>query len=410
MKKVAAVFMLAFLAFAGYMEYSMITDYLAKTSKKPSSDNPVEEIPKEPSIEEYSVSLFMAGDALIHKPIYENAHVEGDVYDFTPIFEYIKPIVSEYDLAYYNQETIIGGKSIGLSTYPSFNSPEEIGDALIDAGFNLVSLANNHTLDRGLGAILNSVQYWKGQDGIVTAGSYASFEERNTIPTYEKNGITYAFLSYTTLTNGIQVPSGKEYIVNVYDAEQVKKDVEQVRDQVDIVMVAMHWGEEYTHTPTSEEKEIASYLAELDVDIVIGAHPHVIQPIEFIDDTLVIYSLGNFISSQEGLENLIGAFVTVDITKKVEDGKVTVSLSNVQSMLHYTYYKNYKDYKVIPFSLLTDELLPNYKQIEEEYATIMKEYDDTIMVDKMSSIRSLHDYHMDYSFLDRSLFPYSLVF
>jgi len=265
--------------------------------------------------EKYELSLVMVGDNLIHSSVYNDASKNAgyDGYDFKPMYTYIKDIVKKYDLAYYNQETILGGSELGLSDYPTFNSPYEVGDAMIDAGFNLVSLATNHTLDSGVKAIENSCKYWNSHaEEVLSAGSYCSEEERNEIKIKEKNNITYTMLSYTYGTNGIAIPSGKEYLVNVwpmdYNADygvgfegyktQVKKDVEAVRNKVDLLIVAMHWGVEYTHIPTSYQKEAAEYLASLGVDIIIGAHPHVVQPVTWIDDTLVIYSLGNFISAQ----------------------------------------------------------------------------------------------------------------
>ena len=240
--------------------------------------------------------MIMAGDALIHNGVYSDAHLGNNKYEFKPMFEEIKPFVQEYDLAFYNQETIIGGKELGLSTYPRFNSPEEIGDALVDAGFNIVSLANNHTLDRGEKAILNSWDYWQKKK-VVIAGSYPSQEERDKIRVYEKNNIRYTLLAYTTSTNGLKTPNGKEYLVNVYSDEIVKEDIEKVRDKVDVVMVSMHWGIEYTHTPTEEQKDCNIYFFRC--RYYYWNHPHVIQPIELLV-ILVIYSLGNFISAQIG--------------------------------------------------------------------------------------------------------------
>ncbi|MGM9881795.1 MAG: CapA family protein, partial [Bacilli bacterium] len=131
--------------------------------------------------EVYELSLVMTGDNLIHDGIYKEANKNANYngYDFTPMYSYLKEIVEPYDLAYYNQETILGGEEIGLSTYPCFNSPYEVGDAMIDAGFNLVSLATNHTLDRGEKAVLNSYEYWQSKDDVMTSGSYSSLEERN---------------------------------------------------------------------------------------------------------------------------------------------------------------------------------------------------------------------------------------
>ena len=131
----------------------------------------------------------------------------------------IEPIVNKYDLKFCNQESTIGGSYLGISGYPSFNSPDEIGDEIVRLGFNIISLANNHVIDRGEDAVLYSNSYWKSKD-VITAGSYSSIEERNNINIYEENGIKYAFFSYTTLTNGLNTPSGKSYLNNVYSDEK----------------------------------------------------------------------------------------------------------------------------------------------------------------------------------------------
>ena len=199
-----------------------------------------------------SLSLVMVGDALIHGAVAGDANKNGG-YDFKPMLEELKPIISSFDLAYYNQETILGGAELGVTHYPAFNSPYEVGDAFLDAGFNLVSLANNHTLDRGEQAIINSCNYWKSKD-VYYAGSYCSNEDRNNVVIKEKNGIKYALLSYTAVDNGQKKYSGKEYYVNFYNPDVVKKDIEKYRDKVDLLMVAMHWGQEYTHTPLIHKK------------------------------------------------------------------------------------------------------------------------------------------------------------
>ncbi len=324
------------------------------------------------------LSFVMVGDSLIHEAVYADAYQDGN-YDFKPMLEEMKPIISSYDLAFYNQESILGGKELGLSTYPRFNSPYEVGDAFLDAGFDLVSLANNHTLDRGEQAIRNSLAYWKNQNAI-TAGSYESEEDRNQIRMYEKNGITYALFSYTYWTNGLKIPDGKLYLLNRYDEETVKQDIEKVRDQVDVIMVSMHFGNEYEHNPSGEQRKIASYLASLGVDIIIGHHPHVVQPIEFIDNTLVIYSLGNFLSAQRGIERLTGLMVSLDIIKDKDTNEI--SLENIQAELTYTYSDNEKDgrgnFKVYPYTKLTEEILPNYETYYQKYMDIVVHNDSRI--------------------------------
>ncbi len=352
---------------------------------KGENSDEIESKEKNESKEEVSkLSLVMVGDALLHSSVYNDAYKNG-VYDFTSQLEYIKPIVSKYDLAFYNQETILGGTEIGLSDYPTFNSPQEFGDAMIDAGFNIVNLATNHTLDRGEQAVINSANYWKTKD-VLTAGSYASFEEASKINIKEKNGIKYALLSYTYGTNGISVPSGKEYLVNLYSDEQAKRDIEAVRDDVDLLLVSMHWGTEYRTEPTDEQKSQAEYLASLGADIIIGTHPHVIEPITYIDDTLVIYSLGNFISAQStnnDYNTMVELMTMVDVVKTTKDGKSEIKLENLNNELLYNYYKKgsrWYDFKVIPFSQMNESYNSDYKRLYEKYSNVVRMYNSDIPI------------------------------
>jgi Putative enzyme of poly-gamma-glutamate biosynthesis (capsule formation) len=334
---------------------------------------PEEKIEEPIEIPDRKMSIVMVGDALIHGAVYLDASLGKGKYDFTKMFTDIEPIIKDYDLKYYNQESVIGSKKLGISHYPRLNSPDEIGENLVAIGFNMVSLANNHTLDKNEEGTLYSVSFWKKQEGVITAGSYDSWESRNMIRVYEQNDIAYAFLSYTMKTNGLKAPKGKEYLVNVYDAETVKKDIEAAKENgAEVIIVAMHWGEEYSHVPNSSQKEIAQYLSELGVNLIIGSHPHVIQPIDYVNDTLVIYSLGNFISAQQvlGLPKTIGLLAGVEIVVD-KDGKV--SFENLNYELLYAYCtSNHKNFKVIPFSNLTDKILKDYKKVEAQYLKIVE--------------------------------------
>ena len=353
--------------------------------------------------ETYNVSMVMVGDNLIHSSIYNeaNRNANYDGYDFKPMITMIKDKVKGYDLAYYNQETILGGSEIGLSDYPTFNSPYEAGDAMLDAGFNIVSLATNHTIDRGEKAVLNSCEYWETKSDVLTAGSYCSEEDRNEVKVMEKNNITYTMLNYTYGTNGIAIPNGKDYLVNVwpmdynadygvgYEAfkETVKEDIERVRDKVDVLIVAMHWGVEYTHTPTKYQKDAAEFLASLGVDIVIGTHPHVVQPVEWIDDTIVFYSLGNFISAQEQSDNynkMVRLMSSLDITKTVKGDDVDIKIDNINNELIFTYYQGYRNFKVIPFSEINSTYLPTYESVYDKYSEVVKMYDEAMQVVALS--------------------------
>ena len=358
----------------------------------------IEEKPKEekhePVEKTTSFSLIAFGDALIHNGVYTDANTyqpDGNGYyryDFKKMFTYIGEAIKDYDLKFYNQETIIGGKNIGLSSYPCFNSPDEIGNDLVSLGFNIVNLASNHTLDKGITGATYSANFWQNKDNVLAVGNYTSKAQRDSIEIREENGITYALLSYTYGTNGIPVPSGYEYLVNVWPVEnyqdyeayksQVKKDVESVRDKVDVLMVSMHWGTEYQlGSINSYQQDAANYLASLGVDVIIGTHPHVVQPVEFIDDTLVIYSLGNLISAQaidsgylnyRRYQKLVGGVAAFNVNKTTIDGEVTdISISDVKTDLVFNYYYYYRDFKVIPFSKLNDTLLYNYKDVYNYY-------------------------------------------
>ena len=349
-----------------------------------------------------SISLIMAGDNLINDKLYNAAKKDDGSYDFKSMYSYIKDIVKNYDLAYYNQETILGGSEIGVSSYPAFNSPYEVGDATIDTGFNLVSLATNHTLDRGEKAIINSLNYWNNKSNVLTSGSYLSNNDRNKVNIKEVNNITYTMLNYTYGTNGIKVPEGKEYLVNIWPCtgnnpdndtkyqeykKVVKEDILRVRDKVDLLIVAMHFGVEYTHVPTKYQIDMAEFLSSLGVDIIIGTHPHVIMPITYINDTLVIYSLGNFLSAQDtnnDYNTTVGLLSSIKITKSIDkDNNSSIKLSDLNNELIYTTNKD--GYKIIPFSNPDiKDYLNDYERVYNKYANIVRSIDSSININSLS--------------------------
>ena len=363
--KFIIVFTICFL-FGSSLSFYCLLRKSVKTSKKSSPKTEVV------SKKEMDVSLVMVGDALIHDTIYNDAYSDYG-YDFKPMLRMIKPIVAKYDLKYYNQETVLGDTSLGLSSYPRFNSPYEVGDAFIDSSFNLVSLATNHTMDKGEEGALNSYHYFQNHKDVYTAGSYDSFEARNKVVIKEIKGIKYAFFAYTTWTNGLSTPEGKEYLNNVYSDEVAKNDILKVKDEVDVIIVAMHWGIEYSTDVSSDQERIANYLASLGVNIIIGSHPHVVEPIDFIGNTMVVYSLGNFISDQDTTLKLTGLMASVDIHKEVNNDKVTIELRNPQAELLYTSSakRGKRNFVVYPYTELTDEILPNYKTYYNQYKSIV---------------------------------------
>jgi len=257
-------------------------------------------------------------------------------------------------------------------------------------------------MDRGAESAKKSASWWKNQKNVLTHGMATSEEERNNYQIMEANGITYTMLSYTYGTNGLgkDALSKEPYIVNLYDEEVIKKDVEAVRDKVDIVIVAMHWGNEYQQIASETQRKQAAFLASLDVDIVLGTHSHCIQPWEMIDDTVVFYSFGNFISNQMGAEQaivrkvgVIGMFATLDITKTVDTEKdtTTITIDNIGADLNYTHrfynsaiHKN--DYLVIPFSKMEEKYLSNYETVYKEFSDVLKKYDDSINIEPLPEV------------------------
>lgn len=393
------IFSITLISIIGYIIIKPNKDN--KTITKPNIINKNED-------KHYEASLIAVGDYLIHSSVYKDANrlANGNGYDFKPMISYIKEIVSNYDIAYYNQETILGGSELGLSDYPTFNSPYEAGDAMLDAGFNLVSLATNHTMDSGKKAVENSCKYWQSKENVLTAGSYCSEEERNKINIKEINNIKYTMLNYTYGTNGM--PVANDYLVNVWPTDidninnpekdtkyqaykkQVKEDIDKVKDKVDFLIVAMHWGVEYTHEPTAYEKDMASYLASLGVNLIIGTHPHVIQPVTWIDDTLVIYSLGNFISAQYQNKSTCTNYkcttelmTSLKLEKDIKNNQTSVKITNVENELLYNYYNQstWRNFKVIPFSNpKIKEYLPNYKEVYNTYKAVVQKMDNEITV------------------------------
>lgn len=362
-KSVYLVFLIIVLLIAGIVIISKNQSKNNVEKSKPEVNEQADKIVEEPVTKK--MSLIAVGDVLIHESVYKDAYTNG-TYDFHKMFTEVEPILKKYDLKYCNQESTIGGSALGISGYPSFNSPDEMGDEIVNLGFNLISLANNHVMDKGEDAVLYSNSYW-GSKNVITAGSYSSDEERNEVRIYEQNGIKYAFFAYTTSLNG-GAPK-KEYLVNIYSEDKAKADIEAVKSQVDVIIVSMHWGEEYTNTPTESQRQIAEYLSSLGVNLIIGSHPHVVQPVVYIGDTLVIYSLGNFISNQLsiGLNQGIGLMVGMDIIVD-ETG---VKFENIYKELILSYAENSTNFKVIPFSNLNNDLLNGYESIKNKYMNIV---------------------------------------
>ncbi len=310
------------------------------------------------------VSLSAIGDVLIHELVYEDAKT-STAYNFDSMFDPIQTFLETADVTIANSESIIGGSDIGVSTYPSFNSPFELGDAMKATGIDAVSMANNHTLDRGVKAIENAVTYW--QDiGVVSSGAYLSAQQRADIPVLERNGITLSFLSYTYGTNGIPTPASQPYLVNRIDRELIREDLAAARKKSDVTVLSLHFGNEYETMPTQEQLDLARFAADSGADIILGHHPHVLQPPAWIDTadgrrSFVFYSLGNFLSGQKGVERRIGGIAHLEIEKRITADGSSISLTNPAFTPTFVQHQGYQDYKVLLLKDISDEWNDNTK-------------------------------------------------
>ncbi|WP_404457511.1 CapA family protein [Oceanobacillus kapialis] len=319
---------------------------------------------------ETSITVSAIGDMLIHAPVYRDAKTE-DGYDFTPMLEKVKPYLQDATVTIANQETMIGGEELGLSSYPQFNSPFAVGDALKEAGVDVVTLANNHTLDRGEVAVQRAISHWEAIDMMYT-GAYKSEADQERIRVQETEaGISLAYLSYTYGTNGIPTPSGKDYLVNRIDREQIAGDMAKAKDMADAVIVSLHFGTENERMPNVEQKDLAQYVSDLGANVIIGHHPHVLQPLEWLtgkhgNKTLVAYSLGNFLSSQKEYYQRIGGMLQFTLTKTGQGDNVEVTVEAPTFLPTYMSYDNYADYQVLPlFNLPNGELAGATKEYRD---------------------------------------------
>lgn len=291
-----------------------------------------------------SISLTAVGDNLIHSPIYKQALARGgSVYDFS----YAYANTAEYidsDINILNQETPVGGKDIGISSYPSFNSPYELGEEMLAMGFNIINHANNHFYDAGSAGVRNSMKFWNEHKTTVIG---LHTEDGDRIRYVDAKGIKLALLAYTYGTNSGCYDT--EYSINRLDKETLEKDLTEARKKADLVILSLHFGNEYELASNEEQQKYAEIAAKCNTDILIGHHPHVIQEADEIkrsDGKLmpVYYSLGNFISSQESPKCMIGGMVKANFTGTKGNMKLEKS-GFIPVITHFgTNYSNTRNY------------------------------------------------------------------
>jgi len=295
-----------------------------------SNQKPEKELPAE----DITFNMAVTGDIMCHNTVYMDAYNSSKkTYDFSHMFEDIKYHLQTADLTIGNLETTFAGSKVGYSGYPTFNTPEILAKNLKKAGFDVVSTANNHSLDKGYNGLVSTIKYLDEAD-LSHTGTYVSEEDSQKVLIKNVKGIKVAFLSFTYGTNGIPIPKGKEYCINLNDNKTIKKQLKLAKEQEpDIICVSMHWGNEYQTKQNSTQKNLANFLFENGADIILGNHSHVPQPMEkrtikLEDGTekeaFVIYSLGNFLANQNYRYTQDSAILNLEITKNGETGKISI--------------------------------------------------------------------------------------
>ena len=281
-----------------------------------------------------SINFVAIGDVMCHNTNYLGAYNSSTkTYDFMPAFVNVEKHIKKADIAIGNLETTFTGSEVGYSGYPTFNSPEELGIALKNIGVDILSTANNHSMDKGTKGVISTLDKLDKIE-ISHTGTNRSKEEQDKILVKDVNGIKIAFIAFTYGTNGIRIPEGKEYLVNLIDKDLIKEQIDLAKKQnPDIICASMHWGVEYSQKQSKYQEEMADFLFQNGVDIIIGNHAHVIEPMEkraiTLEDgtqkeVLVVYALGNFISGQIQEHTKSTVILDMNITKKGETGKISI--------------------------------------------------------------------------------------
>ena len=308
-----------------------------------------------------TISLVAAGDNLIHSTVYldgaKNAAQNPDRdYDFLPIYRFLEDKIKQADIAFYNQETPLGGTQIGLSDYPCFNSPQELGEDMLTLGFDVVNHATNHILDREEEGIGNTISFWKQHPQMtvlgIDDGTYPEIQYTQT------KGIKIAWLGYGYGTNGLSLPEGSPYSVRLIDEDRICQAAREARERADLVIVSLHWGNEYQMEPSIEQQTLAARLSRENVDLVIGHHPHVIQPVKSITrpdgkEMLIAYSLGNFVSAQDMANSMLEGMLEVEFSGV--KGDMQVSYGKFTPLINH-FDPGYCNFVIYPFEQYSPEI------------------------------------------------------
>ncbi len=331
-KKIIILFILLILIIVGGISFIKLESKKEVTNEV-TSNNEQKSEKKQP----VTFTMTALGDSLCHNTQYWDAYnSKNDEYDFSYVYEDIKGYTTSADITVGSLETTFAGKERGYSNYPTFNTPDSLAKALKDIGLDVVSLAGNHALDYGYTGLCRTIDVFDNV-GISHLGTYKTEEEQKQVLVKDVKGVKIAFINYTYGTNGIALPSGKEYCVNIIDKDAIKKQILEAKNQnVDMIVACMHWGTEYKTSSNDEQEELADFLFKNGVDVILGNHPHVLENMEkktiTLDDgtqkdVFVVYALGNFTADQRDEITRDSAILNLTITRN-EDGKISIDKVN----------------------------------------------------------------------------------
>lgn len=371
MKRCAA-FVLAMLVLTGCSaKKTESEDYIIDISSIGIPDP--EEETTEPPFRATSVRFAAVGDNLIHSRVYQTAQAHNDSnkteYDFHYCYENIADSIAEADLAFVNQESLICGEGYEVTgTKLNFNSPVELGDNLIDIGFDVFNIGNNHMLDKGTDGLAACMTYWQEQckenEKIAVIGCYENEEDMQNYRILRSKGLNIGFLSYTQHTNGYQLPEDSDLqIVYTDNEELIQQQIQELSEQTDCVIVSAHWGEEDTYEVTESVKELAQKMIDWGADVIIGTGSHTLQTMEYLtradgSQGFVFYSLGNLISAQTDNFNMVGGLGNFEICRDTE-GVITVENVTLTPLITH-YDSGMENVRVYPYDAYTDALIEKH--------------------------------------------------
>jgi poly-gamma-glutamate synthesis protein (capsule biosynthesis protein) len=331
-----------------------------------------------------TATLCFVGDLMCHSTQFNYAKIETDSFDFTGVFSVVEPFLSEADLTVGNLETVIAGKETGYSGYPYFNAPIDFIYALKNAGFDLLITANNHALDQGWDGVKKTVDVIN-QYKIHRTGTFISQQDKDSIRIFQINSIKIAILAYSENTNGVSLPKKKDFIINLIDEQKIKEDINKARERnVDVVLVHLHYGPEYNREPSDYQKEIVQKIIEAGADIIIGGHPHVIEPFDFfktnntkLDTGFIAYSMGNFISNQRWRYSDAGVILNIQISKNIFTDSVYINdVSYLPTWVFKGSTEKGREYIILPSTIEENDSI--YYYLTGTDKRLMKEaFDDT---------------------------------